>query len=128
MKAIATTDAPAAIGPYSQAVRLGRFVFLSGQIPLDPATGKMVAGDIAAQTDRVMKNLEAVLRAAGSTFADVVRSTIYLVDLAHFQTVNEVYGRCFTAPYPARATVQVAALPRGAAVEIDAIASVSDMT
>jgi 2-iminobutanoate/2-iminopropanoate deaminase len=128
MKAIATPDAPAAIGPYSQAVRLGRFVFLSGQIPLDPASGKVIEGDIAAQTERVMKNLEAVLRAAGCTFADVVRSTIYLVDLSHFQTVNEVYGRFFTAPFPARATVQVAALPRGAAVEIDAIASVADMT
>jgi len=119
---IATKDAPAAIGPYSQAIRESGVVFLSGQIPLDPATGQLVGGDIAAQTTRVMENLRAVLAAAGCTFADVVRTTIYLVDLAHFATVNEAYGRFFEAPYPARATVQVAALPRGAQVEIDAIA------
>jgi 2-iminobutanoate/2-iminopropanoate deaminase len=119
---IATKDAPAAIGPYSQAIREGGVVFLSGQIPLDPATGQLVGGDIAAQTTRVMENLRAVLAAAGCTFADVVRTTIYLVDLAHFATVNEAYGRFFEAPYPARATVQVAALPKGAQVEIDAIA------
>ena len=119
---IATKDAPAAIGPYSQAIRDGGVVFLSGQIPLDPATGQLVGGDIAAQTTRVMENLRAVLAAAGCTFADVVRTTIYLLDLAHFATVNEAYGRFFEAPYPARATVQVAALPKGAQVEIDAIA------
>jgi 2-iminobutanoate/2-iminopropanoate deaminase len=119
---ISTSDAPAAIGPYAQAVRAGQFVFLSGQIPLDPATGQLVAGDIAAQTERVMKNLGAVLAAAGCDFADVVRTTIYLVDLGDFATVNETYGRFLKQPYPARATVQVAALPRGARVEIDAIA------
>ena len=119
---ISTNDAPAAIGPYSQAIRDGGVVFLSGQIPLDPATGQLVAGDITTQTARVMENLRAVLAAAGCSFADVVRTTIYLVDLAHFAAVNEAYGRFFEAPYPARATVQVAALPKGAQVEIDAIA------
>jgi 2-iminobutanoate/2-iminopropanoate deaminase len=125
MEAIATNEAPAAIGPYSQAVRTGgaaEMVFLSGQIPLDPSTGQMVTGEITAQTERVMKNLDAVLRAAGVSFDHVVRTTIYLTDLADFQAVNEVYGRFFTSTKPARATVQVAALPRGANVEIDAIA------
>lgn len=122
--AIATKSAPAAIGPYSQAVRAGDLVFISGQIPLDPATGQLVSGEIAAQTERVMRNLGAVLAAAGCAFADVAKTTIYLVDLAHFTTVNEVYGRFFEAPYPARSTVQVAALPRGAQVEIDAMALV----
>jgi 2-iminobutanoate/2-iminopropanoate deaminase len=124
MDPITTKDAPAAVGPYSQAVRAGQLVFLSGQIPLDPATGQLVTGDIAAQTERVLENLRAVLAAAGCTFGDVVRTTIYLVDLAHFAAVNEVYGRALSPPYPARATVQVAALPRGAQVEIDAIAIV----
>ena len=119
---ITTKDAPAAIGPYSQGVRAGGLLFVSGQIPLEPATGQLVGGDVAAQTERVMNNLGAVLAAAGCGFADVVRTTIYLVDLAHFATVNDVYGRYFQAPYPARATVQVAALPRGAQVEIDAVA------
>lgn len=122
--AIATNDAPAAIGPYSQAVRAGGLLFLSGQIPIDPATGQMVAGDVATQTQRIMDNLLHVLAAAGCGFDDVVRTTIYLVDLAAFETVNEVYGRAFRAPYPARATVQVSELPRGAQVEIDAIALV----
>jgi 2-iminobutanoate/2-iminopropanoate deaminase len=121
--AISTKEAPAAIGPYAQAVRAGDLVFVSGQIPLDPATGQLVAGDVTAQTERVMKNLEAVLAAAGCRFSDVVRTTIYLVDLAHFATVNEIYGRFLEQPYPARATVQVSALPRGAQVEIDAIAA-----
>ncbi len=119
---ISTKDAPGAIGPYSQAVKSGDLVFLSGQIPLDPATGQLVTGDIAAQTRRVMDNLRAVLAASGCTFADVVRTTIYLVDLGHFAAVNEAYGSYFEPPYPARATVQVAALPRGAQVEIDVIA------
>lgn len=121
--AIVTKDAPGAIGPYSQALRAGEVVFLSGQIPLDPATGQLVAGDIGVQTQRVMDNLRAVLTAAGCSFRDVVRTTIYLTDLGHFGKVNEVYGACFEAPFPARATVQVAALPRGAQVEIDMIAS-----
>jgi reactive intermediate/imine deaminase len=120
--AIATKDAPGAIGPYSQGVKAGEVLFLSGQIPLDPATGQLVQGDIAAQTKRVMENLRAVLAAGGSTFRDVVRTTIYLVDLANFAAVNEAYGAFFEAPFPARATVQVAALPKGAQVEIDAIA------
>jgi 2-iminobutanoate/2-iminopropanoate deaminase len=124
MEPITTKNAPAAVGPYSQAVRHGQLVFLSGQIPLDPATGQLVTGGIAAQTERVLENLRAVLAAAGCTFGDVVRTTIYLIDLAHFAAVNEVYGRALSAPYPARATVQVAALPRGAQVEIDAIAIV----
>ncbi len=122
METIATKDAPAAIGPYSQAVRAGELVFLSGQIPLDPATGQLVEGDIVAQTKRVMENLRAVLTAAGCRFGDVVRTTIYLADLGHFAKVNEAYGACFEPPYPARATVQVSALPRGAQVEIDAVA------
>jgi 2-iminobutanoate/2-iminopropanoate deaminase len=121
-QAIATNDAPGAIGPYSQGVRAGGMLFLSGQIALDPATGEMVAGDVAAQTARVMDNLRQVLLAAGCGFDDVVRSTIYVIDLAHFAVVNEVYGRAFRPPFPARATVQVSALPRGAQVEIDAIA------
>ncbi len=123
-RAISTPDAPKAIGPYSQAIAVapGRMVFLSGQVPLDPATGAIVPGDIEAQTERVMKNLAAVLQAAQLGFEDVVRTTIYLTDLADFARVNEVYGRFFSAAPPARATVQVAALPRGARVEIDAIA------
>ncbi|HEX8790692.1 MAG TPA: RidA family protein [Polyangiaceae bacterium] len=123
-QAISTKDAPGAIGPYSQAVKSGDLLFLSGQIPLDPATGQLVTGDITAQTRRVMDNLRAVLGAAGCSFADVVRTTIYLVDLGHFTAVNEAYGSYFEAPYPARATVQVAALPRGAQVEVDVIAHV----
>ena len=121
---IATPAAPAAIGPYSQAVAVsaGRLVFLSGQIPLDPATGQLVEGDIAAQTERVMVNLAAVLERAGASFEQVVRCTIVLVDLNDFAKVNEVYGRRFPSEPPARATVQVSALPRGARVEIDAIA------
>jgi 2-iminobutanoate/2-iminopropanoate deaminase len=122
--AVTSTDAPAAIGPYSQGVRAGEFLFLSGQIPLDPATGAMVAGDIAAQIERVMANLGAVLAAAGCGFDDVVRSTIYVVDMADYAKINEIYGRFFAAPYPARSTVQVSALPRGARVELDAIAVV----
>jgi 2-iminobutanoate/2-iminopropanoate deaminase len=120
---ISTRDAPAAIGPYSQAVRAGGLVFVSGQIPLDPATGQIVQGDVTAQTARVIENIKGILAAAGCTFADVVRTTIYLVDLAHFAVVNDVYARSFVAPYPARVTVQVSALPRGALVEIDAIAT-----
>jgi 2-iminobutanoate/2-iminopropanoate deaminase len=119
---ISTKEAPAAIGPYSQAVRAGSLVFLSGQVALDPVSGQLIAGDVVAQTEQVMKNLGAVLAAAGCGFADVVRTTIYLVDMADFARVNEAYGRFLQPPYPARATVQVSALPRGARVEIDAIA------
>jgi 2-iminobutanoate/2-iminopropanoate deaminase len=122
-KAIATDRAPAAIGPYSQAIEVGNLVFVSGQIPVDPATGKVVAGDVAAQTERVLDNLGAVLAAAGLSFRHVVRTTIYLTDLAGFRTVNELYGKRFSGDFPARATVQAAALPLGVGVEIDAIAS-----
>lgn len=117
-------SAPKAIGPYSQAIQVdaGKLTFLSGQIPLDPKTGQLVEGDIAAQAERVMENLRAVLAAGGLTFEHVVRSTIFLADLNDFQKVNEVYGRCFQGAPPARVTVQAAALPRGAKVEIDAIA------
>jgi len=121
---ISTDEAPKAIGPYSQAVRVGEWVILSGQIPLDPKSGQLVGGDAAAQARQVMENLEAVLRAAGVSFSEVVRSTIYLVDLGDFSKVNEVYGSYFPNEPPARATVQVAALPRGAAVEIDMMAHV----
>jgi 2-iminobutanoate/2-iminopropanoate deaminase len=124
-EAIATERAPAAIGPYSQAVRRGEWLFLSGQIGLDPATGDLVAGGVAAEVTRVLENLRGVLAAAGSSLDDIVRTTIYLVDLADFGRVNEVYATFFHAPFPARATVGVAALPRGAHVEIDAIAMIS---
>ena len=125
-RAVATGYAPKAIGPYSQAVVCGDIVFCSGQIALDPATGEMVgAGDVAAQARRVMENLRAVLEAAGAGFGDLAKTTIFLADLADFARVNEVYGSYFSSePPPARATVQVAALPRGAMVEIDAIAQV----
>ncbi|TLM67917.1 MAG: RidA family protein [Deltaproteobacteria bacterium] len=119
---IETSLAPAAIGPYSQAIRAGSLVFLSGQIPLDPASGEIVAGGIEAQTRQVMVNLQAVLKAAGLDFASLVKTTIYLVDLGEFATVNRIYGEYFGAAPPARATVQVAALPKGALVEIDGIA------
>ena len=123
-QAIHSDRAPKAIGPYSQAVQVapGSLVFLSGQIPLNPETGQMVEGDCAVQTERVMENLKAVLTAAGLDFSQVVRCGLFLVDLNDFSRVNEVYGRYFKGPPPARATVQVAALPRGARVEIDAIA------
>jgi 2-iminobutanoate/2-iminopropanoate deaminase len=120
--AIHTDRAPAAIGPYSQAVAHGNLVFLSGQIGLDPATGALVAGGVGAEAEQVLRNLQAVLEAAGLGFADVVRTTIYLVDLGDFAVVNDVYGRYVRTPYPARATVGVSALPRGARVEIDALA------
>ena len=120
--AIATDKAPQAIGPYSQAGRVGPWVFLSGQIGLDPARGELVPGGVVAEVTQVLENLRAVLAAAGTSLDAVVRTTIYLVDLADFSRVNEVYAGVFAAPFPARATVGVAALPRGARVEIDAIA------
>jgi 2-iminobutanoate/2-iminopropanoate deaminase len=122
-KTISTKDAPAAIGPYSQALRSGGFVFCSGQIPLDPKTGEIVSGDIKAQTRRVMDNIAAVLKAEGLTFQNVVKTTIFLTDLGDFQNVNEIYGSYFKNDPPARSTVQVAALPRGANVEIEVIAA-----
>lgn len=121
-KQIQTNAAPAAIGPYSQAIHAGNFIFYSGQIPLDPETGALVAGGIAEQTRQVMANMRAVLYASGRNFTDVVKTTIYLTDLADFATVNEIYGEAFSEEPPARACVQVAALPKGAAVEIDWIA------
>ena len=121
---IQTSEAPQAIGPYSQAVRVGNLVFLSGQIPLDPASGNIVEGDIVVQTRRVMENLGGVLRAAGASFAEVVKTTIFLADLGHFSKMNEVYGGYFTSEPPARATVQVGALPRGVLIEIDMVAHV----
>jgi len=121
-QAIATPNAPAAIGPYSQGISADSFLFLSGQVALDPATGQLVAGDIRAQTERVLKNLEAVLQAAGSSMAAVVRTTVYLADMNDFAAMNEVYARFFPAPPPARSTVQAARLPRDARVEIDVIA------
>ena len=122
MKPVNSLEAPAAIGPYSQAIDAGDFVFLSGQVPIDPATGELVPGDITAQTERVLDNLGAVLGAAGVGFANVVKTTIYLMDLGDFAVVNAVYAKRFSDAPPARATVQVSALPKGARVEIDAIA------
>jgi len=122
-RAITAPDTPKAIGPYSPAIRVGDLLYVSGQIPLDPASGQLVAGDVLVQTRRVMDNLAAVLASAGLSFADVVRTGIFVADLNDFAKVNEVYGSYFSEPYPARTTVQVARLPRDARVEIDAIAS-----
>jgi len=122
-QSISSNDAPKAIGPYSPAVRAGQLLFVSGQVALDPATGQMVDGGIAEQTRRVLDNLGALLTAGGRTFADVVRTTIFLADMNDFAAVNEIYGQYFKEPYPARATVQVARLPKDARVEIDVIAS-----
>jgi 2-iminobutanoate/2-iminopropanoate deaminase len=119
---VESADAPAAIGPYSQAIKAGGFLFTSGQIPLDPATGTLVGGDVAAQTHRVLKNLSAVLAAAGSSFDRVVKTTVYLQDMAEFAAMNEVYATYFPSPAPARATIQAARLPRDVKVEIDLIA------
>jgi 2-iminobutanoate/2-iminopropanoate deaminase len=122
-KIISSDQAPKAIGPYSQAVDVGDLVFLSGQIPLDPASGQVVgAGDIQAQTERVLQNVQGVLQTAGLTMTHVVRTTVYMVDLAEFARMNEVYAKYFPTDPPARSTVQVVALPRGARVEIDAVA------
>ena len=118
---IHSDHAPAAIGPYSQAVRAGDTVYCSGQIPLDPATGELVEGDIAVQARRAFDNLRAVCEAAGGSLDDVVRVGIYLMDLEDFAAVNAVMAEAFTAPYPARSTIQVSGLPRGARVEVDAI-------
>ena len=122
MDFIATNDAPHAIGPYSQAVRSGNLLFLSGQIPLDPKSGNLIEGDFSAQSRRVFDNLRAVLKAAGADFGNVTRATVYLTDLNNFQTLNSIYGEYFGNHKPARSTVGVAQLPRGAAVEIDLIA------
>jgi 2-iminobutanoate/2-iminopropanoate deaminase len=123
---IQTENAPAAIGPYSQAIKAGGFVFVSGQIPIDPKTGEFVAGGISEQTDRVLKNLAAVLEASGSSLDQVVKTTVFLADMKEFGGMNEVYARFFSAPPPARATVAAAGLPKGARVEIEAVALVSE--
>jgi reactive intermediate/imine deaminase len=120
---IRTDAAPKAIGPYSQAVRVGDTVYVSGQIPLDPATGTLVSGDIEAETRRVLENVQAIVQAAGGTLAQVVKVTIFLTDLAHFAVVNQLMAAYFSEPYPARATVGVAALPRGARIEMECVLS-----
>jgi 2-iminobutanoate/2-iminopropanoate deaminase len=122
--AIQTASAPAAIGPYSQAMKCGNLLFVSGQIPFDPATGEVVKGGIEAETHRVLANLKAILEAAGATLGDVVKTTIFLKSMGDFARVNEVYGSYFKPPYPARATVEVARLPRDVQVEIECIANV----
>ncbi len=122
LKSVETKEAPAAIGPYSQAVIHNGLVYCSGQIPINPSTGELVEGTIEDQTHRVMLNLQAVLKSAGSGWAGVIRTTIYLQNLENFVKVNDVYASYLSKPYPARATVQVAKLPRGVAIEIDAIA------
>jgi 2-iminobutanoate/2-iminopropanoate deaminase len=123
-EAITTASAPAAIGPYSQAIKAGNLLFLSGQIPLDPATGNLVEGGVEAQTRQVFTNIGAILQAAGASFDAVVTATVYLADMNDFTKVNEVYATYFSSPAPARATVQVARLPRDCRVEIQVIASI----
>lgn len=121
-EAVSTPAAPAAIGPYSQAIKAGSLLFVSGQIPIDPSTGNLIDGDITAQTHRVFENLSAILNAAGTTRDHVVRTTVYLADMNDFAAVNAVYATYFSSPAPARATIQAARLPKDARVEIDAIA------
>jgi len=119
---VATKDAPQAIGPYSQAIKAGGFLFSSGQIAIDPSTGQVIEGDVAAQTERVMKNLEAILKAGGLSLQRVVKTTVYLKSMGDFATMNEIYGRHFGEHRPARSTVEVARLPKDVLVEIDVIA------
>jgi 2-iminobutanoate/2-iminopropanoate deaminase len=121
-EAIATTDGPKAIGPYSQAIKANGLVFLSGQIALDPATQQLISGDLAAQTERVLQNLAGILKAAGSSLEQVVKTTVFLKNMSDFAAMNEVYGRYFTEAPPARSTVEVARLPKDVLVEIDVIA------
>ena len=121
---VSTKDAPQAIGPYSQAITAGGFVFVSGQVAIDPATAEVISGDISAQTERVLKNLEAILRAAGTNLARAVKCTVYLKNMSEFAAMNEVYARFFKAAPPARATVEVSRLPKEVLVEIDVIALV----
>lgn len=123
LTSVQTDSAPAAIGPYSQAIAANGFLFTAGQIALDPSTGQVVAGDVVAQADRVLANLRAILDAAGAKWSDVVKTTVYLLDMNDFPRVNEVYARALGSARPARSTVQVSALPRGVLVEIDAIAA-----
>ena len=119
---VSTESAPKALGPYSQAIRAGQFLFVSGQVPIDPATGEIVEGNIAAQTRRALQNIGEILKAAGTSFQAVVRTTVYLADLGDFAAMNEVYATFFTAPQPARSTIQAARLPRDARFEVDVIA------
>jgi 2-iminobutanoate/2-iminopropanoate deaminase len=119
---IKPAKSPAAVGPYNHAVRIGDLLFSAGQIPLDPATGNLVSSDIKAQTERVLENVKAILEDQGLTFAHVVKTTVFLTNLADFASMNEVYARYFTADFPARSTIQVAALPKGASVEIEFVA------
>ncbi len=123
-QAVSTPLAPKAIGPYSQGVRAGSLLFVSGQVPIDPATGNLVDGDIAAQTRRVFQNIGEILKAGGASFDHVVRTTVFLADMNDFAAMNDVYGTFFSSPFPARATVQVSRLPKDARIEIDVIASV----
>ena len=125
-EAIQTAKAPAALGPYAQAVKVGNLLFTSGQIAIDPATNQMVAGDIVAQTKQVFANLQAVLAAAGATMQQVVKTTVFVQDLKDFATLNEVYATYFTAPYPARSCVEVAALPKGALLEVELVAVLTE--
>ena len=120
---IATTEAPAAVGPYSQAVAVGNLLFCAGQIPLDPATGEIVGTDVTAQTERVCQNIAGVLKANGMTFANAVKVTVFLTELTNFAAMNAVYAKYFTEPFPARSTIQVAGLPRGSQVEIEVTAA-----
>jgi 2-iminobutanoate/2-iminopropanoate deaminase len=122
-QAIATASAPKAIGPYSQAIRAGSLVFVSGQVPIDPVTGNLIEGDIVAQTRRAFQNVGEILKAGGASFDHVVKTTVFLADMNDFAAMNEVYGTFFAPPFPARATVQVARLPRDARIEVDVIAS-----
>ena len=122
-KGIHTKNAPAAIGPYQQGIRMGDWVFTSGQIALDPATGEFMAGEIEQETELTLKNIEAILKSEGLTMDHVVKATVYLLDMSHFARMNQVYEKCFATGKPARACVQVAALPKGAKVEIDVIAA-----
>jgi 2-iminobutanoate/2-iminopropanoate deaminase len=121
-EAVSTNSAPKALGPYSQAIRAGQFLFVSGQVPIDPSTGELVAGSIAHQTRRALENIGEILKAAGSSFQQVVRTTVYLADLADFPAMNETYATFFTAPQPARSTIQAAKLPKDSRIEIDVIA------
>ena len=119
---IKPAKSPAAVGPYNHAVRVGEMLFCAGQIPIDPKDGNLIVGDIKAQTDRVLQNVKAILDDQGLTFANVVKSTVFLTDLANFAGMNEIYGKYFTDNFPARSTIQVAGLPKGAAVEIEVVA------
>jgi 2-iminobutanoate/2-iminopropanoate deaminase len=122
LSAVSTGSAPRALGPYSQAIRAGQFLFVSGQIPIDPATGDLIQGGVADQTSRALQNIGEILKAGGASFTQVVRTTVYLADLGDFAAMNDVYATFFTAPQPARATVQAARLPKDARIEIDVIA------